>query len=265
MKRRSALPACTVFTCLLTLSAPAAPSGLPVSGPTNTDILLALNAEVGPAFKAGQWEKVLDLGKRAYAAGGGADALETIAVAALRLGHVTLAFGAYDAIVADRGAPPKTVVRAQNQLKALKSQVASIAVTTMPEGAAVEIRGMSAGTTPLTEPLRAFPGRVEIVAVFKDGQRVTRFVDAKVGTTVRLELVGPAAEAPVQVGSTVPPVVPPALSVPSTMVSPPEPVVAVPPPPPKDPESAAAPQPVSVAVPSTRPSPPAPFPSEVAG
>jgi hypothetical protein len=239
----------------------APPAGLPEPGAADAAALAAANAEVGPAFKAGQWETVLDLGKRAYAAGGGADALETIAVAALRLGHATLAFGAYDAIIADPDAPAKTVGRAQNQLKALKAQVATIEVTTTPEGAAVEIRGRSAGTTPLTEPLRAFPGKVEIAAVFRDGSRVARVVDARAGATARVDLVRPDADAPVAVVASQTPVAPPA---PAPATVPPAPAPATVPSGPAPATVPPAPAPATVPpapAPATVPPAPAPAPA----
>jgi len=190
---------CRVLPLFLLLQASAraaTPPGLPEPGAPDATALEAANAAIGPAFKAQRWDEVLELGKRAYAAGGAADALETIAVAALRLGHANLAFGAYEAIAADVAAPAKTLTRAHNQLQALKSQVATIALTTSPEGARVEIRGVGAGTSPLPSLLRTFPGKVEVAATFADGVRVTRMVDAKVGPTLSVTLTEPHANSP---------------------------------------------------------------------
>ena len=224
-----------LFLLLQTSARAAAPPGLPEPGAPDATALEAANAAIGPAFKAQRWDEVLELGKRAYVAGGGADALETIAVAALRLGHANLAFRAYEAIAADPTAPPKAVTRAQNQLKALKSQVASITLTTSPEGAKVEIRGVPAGSTPLASPLRTFPGKVEVAATFADGVRVTRMVDAKVGPTLSVTLTEPHANSPA-----------PAVVVPATPSSPTAPLSAAPAPPPS---VAAPPLEVSAEVP----------------
>lgn len=121
---------------------------------------------------------------------GGADALETIAVAALRLGHASLAWSCYESISDDAAAPAKTKGRATNRLNALRGQVATIDVASRPEGAVLEIRGVAAGTSPLAAPLRAFPGKVELAAVFPGGERVARTVAAKAGAALRVELVG---------------------------------------------------------------------------
>jgi hypothetical protein len=105
----------SVFTRALLATPPiqaaalaATPPGLPEPGTPDAAGLDAANAAIGPAFKAQRWDGALDLGQRAYAAGGGADALETIAVTALRLGHANLAFSAYGAIAADPAAPPRS-------------------------------------------------------------------------------------------------------------------------------------------------------------
>ena len=188
--RTSRPPALVLALLAMNAIAYAAPPGLPEPGGYDAVALAQANAAIGPAFKAGRFDVVLDLGKQAFAAGGGADALETIAVAALRLGHASLAWSCYEAIAGDAVAPAKTKGRATNQLNALRGQVATIDVATRPEGAVLEIRGVAAGTSPLDVPLRAFPGKVELVAVFQDGERVARTVEAKAGAALRVELVG---------------------------------------------------------------------------
>ena len=222
----------------------AGPTALPAAGQPDAAASAAAMRDAGAAFKAQRWEEALAAGRAAWSAGGGADALETIGVAALHLGQAALAWQCYEAIIADAAAPPKTVGRARNQLKALQGQAGTIGVTTAPAGAKVSVGGVFVGTSPLPAQ-RAMPGKTDVSAEFAGGVKVDKKVDVLAGKQVDVKLDGPApvavapAVVPVIVPVVVPAIVPVALPTPPPVkAEPPKPKVQAPPvkaPPPAEP------------------------------
>lgn len=233
--------------------AAAGPAGLPAPGPSDAAAADTASKEAAAAFKAKRWAAAKEAGLRAWQAGGGADALETIAVAALQLGQVSLAHQCYQAIVDDPAAGAGVAGRARKQAAALAGQGGAVRVESEPAGARIEIGGGALGPTPLTA--RAMPGKIEVVATFEDGSKQTRTADVKRGAEVVVRFDGPkpaAAVVPAASPAVVPVVVPavvPAPPVPEP--PPPPPVLASAPPAPEPPIAAAPPAP-----PSKTPEPP---------
>lgn len=222
----------------------AGPAALPTPGAADPAASGEAMKRAAEAFKGKRWEDALAAGRASWAAGGGADALETIGVAALQLGQAALAWQCYQAIVDDPAAPAKTQGRARNQLKALQGQTGVINVETSPQGAKISVAGVYMGTSPVP-PLRAMPGKFEVAAEFPGGAKVAQKVDVGLGKEVPVKLEGPSP-APVAAAPVVVPVV-----VPVAVAPPPVPVA--PPPPPPAPVTA-APKPV-VAAPAPKPQP----------
>ena len=194
-------------------AASAGPPGLPEPGKPNPAAAAEAQKRAGAAFKAKDFDDALVEGKAAYAAGGGVDALETIAVAALKVGNAALALQCYEAIVADSDAPAGVAGRAKNQLAALKGQTGSVEVVTRPTGATVSVGGESLGQTPLA-PLRFFAGKAEITVTFSDGTRRVEKVNVTAGKAQRVEVSGPTPAPPPVAVAPIPSVVPAPVVVP---------------------------------------------------
>ncbi len=226
----------------------AGPAALPAPGAADPAASGEAMKRAAEAFKGKRWEDALAAGRASWAAGGGADALETIGVAALQLGQAALAWQCYQAIVDDPAAPAKTQGRARNQLKALQGQTGAINVETSPQGAKITVAGVYMGTSPVP-PLRAMPGKFEVAAEFAGGAKVAQKVDVGLGKEVPVKLEGPAPAPVAAVPVVVPVVVPVAVA--------PPPVPAAPPPPPPPAPVTAAPKPV-VATPAISKPTPAP-------
>lgn len=196
------------------------PAALPPPGATDAAASGEAMKRAAEAFKGKRWEDALVAGRASWAAGGGADALETIGVAALQLGQAALAWQCYQAIVDDPAAPAKTQGRARNQLKALQGQTGAINVETSPQGAKITVAGVYMGTSPVP-PLRSMPGKFEVAGEFPGGAKVAQKVDVGLGKEVAVKLEGPAQAAAAP--AVVPVVVPVALAPPALPVAPPAP------------------------------------------
>lgn len=179
--------ACLALTCLLTAH-PAAVS----ASPEPSDALLARAAE---EFKAGRYAESMATARQARAGGGGPAAMETLAVAALRLGLAPVAWTAYEAIAADTTASPTLARRARNQLGALGSQTALVVVETEQTGVEVLLGSHSLGHTPLA-PLRVFPPVASLAARFPDGRVERTELAVQRGRRVSWRLQSPPAATP---------------------------------------------------------------------
>jgi TolB-like protein len=218
------------------------PAGLPPAGPADAAAAEAASKEAAAAFKAKRWGAAREAGLRAWSAGGGADALETIAVAALQLGQVSVAHQCYAAIIADPGAGAGVKTRARNQIAAVEAQGGRLRVESEPSGARVEVAGGALGPTPLDA--RAMPGKVEVAAIFDDGSKQTRTVEVKRGAETLVRFDGPKPAAAVAAVPVVAPV--------------PLPLSIAPPPPPPPPSAPPAPPSVAAKPPPPPSAPPAP-------
>ncbi|MSP71847.1 MAG: hypothetical protein EXR76_06655 [Myxococcales bacterium] len=206
----------------------AGPAGLAEPGPRDEATSGEALKRAAQAFKAKDFQAACDAGKQAYAAGGGADALETVAVAALRLGHAALAFQCYEAIAADKTAGAGVAGRARNQLNALGAQTGTVEVKSEPQGAKISVGGIFAGTTPFA-PLKILAGKAEVEAVFGDGTKKSEQLTIAAGKSQTVSFAGPQAT-PVAAPLPVPVVVPLPLIAAPVIVAVPVPV-ALPPPP----------------------------------
>ena len=182
------------FTLAGLSTAHAGPSALPEPGATDEGAAKAAGERAAAAFKAKKWGDAKRAGLEQYAAGGGAEALETVAVAALQLGEVPLSFQCYEAILADPAASAGTRGRAKKQHAALSAQTGGLTVNSNPTGARIYVGALELGRTPMP-PLRIFPGKVDVTAEFGDGQRETKKVDVVRGGARTVDFSGSASEA----------------------------------------------------------------------
>ena len=131
------------------------------AGADARDVEAALSA-FRAAYTAGRFAEAQADAESALAAGGGTEALEGVAIAALHQGLIDRAHRAYEDIVADAAAPADVRGRAQRQLAALEVQTGRVVWPEGPEGVEVLVDGRTAGYLPVSRPFRALPGRLRI-------------------------------------------------------------------------------------------------------
>ncbi len=146
---------------LLTVSVPA--TGVSAGSPD------AFTAQAAADFRAGRYVESMAAARQARAAGAGPEALETLAVAALRLGLAPVAWASYEAIIADPAAGAALALRARKQLSALQNQTALVEVESDWSGAEILLGTHSLGNTPLA-PIRVFPPTASLTARLPDGR-----------------------------------------------------------------------------------------------
>ncbi|MCK6573942.1 hypothetical protein L6V77_22925 [Myxococcota bacterium] len=139
--------------------AAAAPLDLAEPGPADAAAAEAALARFGKAFKARKLMEAETAARDAWAAGGGANALEALAVTALHEGRVPRAHQLYAAILADTGAPEDVRRRAMNQLAAMERQTGDLSIRGGAAGVPVSIDGDPVADLPPVVALRAMPGR----------------------------------------------------------------------------------------------------------
>ena len=203
----------SISPCARGFAAPAiSPPALAQPGTTDPAVVADADRKAAAAYREKKFDVAVAEAERSYVAGGGANALETEAVAGLRLGNVALAWQCYRAIVTDPTAKPEVAKRADAQLKSLLAQTGELQVATTPDPAKLQIDGAFLGATPLAEPFRLFPGKHHVDATFAGGIVVSRDVEIALAKRLDLAITGPARPAPVV--AVAPPPPPPVIAPP---------------------------------------------------
>lgn len=146
----------------LTLVALAFLCAAPGDGRADAPAVESALAAFRAAYTAGRFAEAQANAESALAAGGGAEALEGVAIAALHQGRIDRAYRAYEEIVADAAAPVDVRSRAQRQLAALEVQTGRVVWPEGPEGVEVLVEGQTAAYLPAPRAFRALPGRLRI-------------------------------------------------------------------------------------------------------
>ncbi len=200
-----------------TATTAAAPLDLPAAGARKPAVAAAALQRFGKAFKARKLAEAEAAARDAWAAGGGAEALEALAVSALHAGRVPRAHQLYTAIMADAAAPEDVRRRAANQLAALERQTGDLVIRGGVEGAPVTIDGDAVATLPLVVAPRAMPGQ-RVVGVGEHRETVrftagrTTQVVAPAGASGAAAVLAPAAAAATAAAVVVPVLAAPAAS-----------------------------------------------------
>lgn len=107
------------------------------------------------------------------------------------MGRPVNAVEALEPAIAGGGLPPKQLERAQTTLADQKARIGRLTVTTVPDGARIEVDNVEVAKTPLTAPLRIAEGS-HIIGAVAEGftpQRKEVVVAGNADANLRLELV----------------------------------------------------------------------------
>ena len=145
------------------------------------------------AFREGRWADLLASGQRSLAAGGGANANETIAVAALKMGNFSLAWSTYRAIVVDSSAEKKLRERAQNQVRSIEAQTGEVKLERIGAESVVRTGDLTIGKAGDYTSFRLWPGQARISLEMTNGRIVSRTLHIERQRTLVLTFDEPVA------------------------------------------------------------------------
>jgi hypothetical protein len=189
------LSAVLAATAVVLFALPAA-AQVPDLGPPDPKVAEAELGRAAEAYRDARWNDAFESSRASWVAGGGIDALESMAASAVQAGRIAIAYELYETVNQTGGSRPGLVARARKQLDALRRQTAALKVRSSPVGARIYLGDELLGQTPLGRPLRAPPGKHVVTAEFGDGSNVKREVTLRLAVTSELEIAGPHPPVP---------------------------------------------------------------------
>jgi hypothetical protein len=161
---RAAVPVTLCLSLFLGAAAPrpafaGRPPDVPANGTADAAALAGALDRFKAAFKAARWAEAETAARDAVLAGGGAEALEALAVVALQTGRLPRAHQLYVAIGDDAEAKPDVARRARKQIDSLDRQTGRLVIRGGHTGDMVAIDGDHIGALGSLAPPRAWPGK----------------------------------------------------------------------------------------------------------